>query len=331
MINGQLKNEKVLIEKPKEIGRLYTKSHFGKTKSGGVLELDLLESAFLVDENKLKIWENKKALDFETIADIASKKIVDFEIIYLAFKDLRKRGYAIKTSIDKKITFQHFDKKIFVIVFSEQDIVDFKSLLDIIKKYKDKNANLWISIVDEEGDITYYDTDILAIKGKNKEFEYSSTTVNLLKDRVLVFDKKLVKNLFEKEFYGKSFGKGLQLSIIESLYLAERGVFKNPELKKVLKNQPELKNKLKVFKDLKKRGLLVKTGFKFGTHFRAYTKSPNQTHAEYLIHIIGEKNKGYWSEISRAVRLAHSVNKEICFAIFEKNKIKYLKFGRLRP
>ena len=92
-----------------------------------------------------------------------------------------------------------------------------------------------------------------------------------------------------------------------------------------------MKNKLKVFKDLKKRGLLVKTGFKFGTHFRAYTKSPNQAHAEYLIHILGEKNKSYWSEISRAVRLAHSVNKEICFALFKQDKIKYLKFGRLRP
>jgi tRNA splicing endonuclease len=35
--------------------------------------------------------------------------------------------------------------------------------------------------------------------------------------------------------------------------------------------------------------------------------------------------------MSRAIRLAHSVNKEIIFACVEKNKIEYIKFGRLRP
>ena len=88
---------------------------------------------------------------------------------------------------------------------------------------------------------------------------------------------------------------------------------------------------LTVFKDLKKRGLIVKTGFKFGAHFRAYTKKPEETHAEYLIHVVNKKYKVLWAEISRAVRLAHSVNKEIIFAKVEGKKIDYIKFGRLRP
>ena len=42
---------------------------------------------------------------------------------------------------------------------------------------------------------------------------------------------------------------------------------------------------------------------------------------------------GIWSDFSRAIRLAHSVNKEIIFAIHPlKNKdIVYIKIGRLRP
>ena len=82
---------------------------------------------------------------------------------------------------------------------------------------------------------------------------------------------------------------------------------------------------------MKNRGLIVKTGFKFGTHFRAYTKKPHITHAEYLIHVVNKNFKTIWSDFSRAIRLAHSVNKEFIFAIQYNKKIEYIKLGRLRP
>ena len=97
------------------------------------------------------------------------------------------------------------------------------------------------------------------------------------------------------------------------------------------KLQPDIEQRLMVYKDLKQRGLLVKTGFKFGAHFRAYTKKPEETHAEYLVHVANKNFRTLWAEISRAVRLAHSVNKEIVFACVEDDKIDYIRFGRLRP
>jgi tRNA-intron endonuclease len=95
--------------------------------------------------------------------------------------------------------------------------------------------------------------------------------------------------------------------------------------------QPDIEQRLTVFKDLKQRGLLVKTGFKFGAHFRAYTTQPDKTHAEYLIHVVGKGFRSIWTEISRAVRLAHSVNKEFVFARVDGSTIDYIKLGRLRP
>jgi tRNA-intron endonuclease len=97
------------------------------------------------------------------------------------------------------------------------------------------------------------------------------------------------------------------------------------------KLQPDIEQRLMVFKDLKQRGLLVKTGFKFGAHFRAYTKQPDKTHAEYLIHVVEKGFTSIWAEISRAVRLAHSVNKEFVFARIDNQTIDYIKLGRLRP
>jgi tRNA-intron endonuclease len=136
---------------------------------------------------------------------------------------------------------------------------------------------------------------------------------------------------------------GLQLSVIEALYLMEKkfieimnivndGKISFNEFRKIVKkNQPNIKLILTVFRDLKKRGLIVKTGFKFGAHFRTYSNKPDKTHAEYLIHVVDKSFESSWPEISRAVRLAHSVNKEIMFSSIRDNRIDYIKFGRLRP
>jgi len=97
------------------------------------------------------------------------------------------------------------------------------------------------------------------------------------------------------------------------------------------KLQPDILLRLNVFHDLKQRRLLVKTGFKFGTHFRVYTQQPDTTHAEYLVHIVEKGFTSIWAEISRGVRLAHSVNKDFIFARVDGDSIQYIKLGRLRP
>jgi tRNA-intron endonuclease len=342
-IFGELTDNKIIIPKPKDVGRLYNKSHFGKPLSGNKLELDLIEGIFLLDEGKIKIKKGKSEVDFEKLVYLASNKIPHFEIKYLVFKDLRKRGHAIRLfEKDNVITFSQVKNKFFVIVFSERDELDLKKVKKTIGSVtKDGNA-LWIAIVDEEGDITYYNTSILDIKGKIKAHKFPKGRCVLLDNRAIVFDKKLARVLFEKEFFGKPFGEWLQISFVETLYLNKEGIIdittsdgKKISKEKVnniiLKNQSDIKQRLIVFEDLKKRGLIVKTGFKFGSHFRAYTKGPNETHAEYLIHVVSEDFKSIWEEISRAVRLAHSVNKEICLAQISKTKIDYIKFGRLRP
>ena len=94
---------------------------------------------------------------------------------------------------------------------------------------------------------------------------------------------------------------------------------------------PDITTRYLVFTDLKNRGMIVKTGFKFGAHFRAYTQKPGVTHAEYLVHVVPKGFTSVWAEISRAVRLAHSVNKDIVFARVDNTRIDYIQFGRLRP
>ncbi len=346
LIKGELKDKKVIVEKPKDVGRLYNKSRLGTPISGGALELNLIESCFLLDEEKIKIFFNEKEVDFEFLVKIASKEIDNFELKYLVFKDLRRRGHIVKISKDDYFDIYQYKKKekeqeFFVCVFSERDYFEIKKIHDLLKNTS-KGSVLWIAIVDDEGDITYYKVLHSDLKGCIKPNNFKKIKGFLLDDRVLVFDNVKIKKLFDKEFFGKKFGPALQLSFVEGLYLLEKGallfdkddkkVSKTKFLKYAKKRHSNISSELTVFKDLKKRKLVVKTGFKFGTDFRVYTDHPDDIHAEYLVHVVTKDYISLWSEFSRAVRLAHSVNKEIVFArILKEDIVEYICFGRLRP
>lgn len=346
-ITGELLDNKIIVKKPKDIGRLYNKSHFGQPITNNQLKLNLLEGVFLLDDKKIKVYSKKNEVNFRDLIKLAAEKIDGFESKYLVFRDLRYRGYSV--NIFKSKDFDLFigdkgdSKSHYISVFSERYDFDVVKTKKSIKVTKEKDGDLWFAIVDEEGDITYYDISLVELKGNIKKHKFSKDTGILLENRVIIFNEKLATSLLDKEFFGKPYGNGLQLSLVESLYLLEKEVIDIREraiggklsLKKfkeiVSKSQPDIDARFFVYKDLKKRGLIVKTGFKFGVHFRAYTKKPDVTHAEYLIHVIDKKFKSIWVEISRAVRLAHSVNKEIIFARIDGKNIDYIRLGRLRP
>jgi tRNA-intron endonuclease len=348
-ISGELINNHIMVKKSSDIGRLNNKSHIGTLLSGNVLQLDLLEGVFLLDEGKMRLFQNKKQINFPQLLMLAAQQVPEFETKYLVFKDLRNRGHAVTLcNNDGPVTFRKFKQNnenvpsCIIAAFSERDILDIDATKQLIQQVTKKNSSLWFALVDEEGDLTYYDVSGIDLAGDNSEQRYPKGTCILLKNRLILFDKKLADQLLQKEFFGKPFGEVLQLSFVEALYLLERNVLEiQTNDGKILseakcialmqKLQSDIEQRLMVFKDLKQRGLLVKTGFKFGAHFRAYTKQPDKTHAEYLIHVVEKGFTSIWAEISRAVRLAHSVNKEFVFARIDSKTIDYIRLGRLRP
>ncbi|HVQ00285.1 MAG TPA: tRNA-intron lyase [Candidatus Thermoplasmatota archaeon] len=347
-ISGELTDHTILIKKATDVGRLYNKSHLGTPLRGDQLSLDLLEGVLLLDEKKMRLFHRRQEVEFPELVTRAAEQIPGFETKYLVFKDLRSRGHPMRSCDKEPPTFYRYRQKhdtvppCYVCAFSERDILDIDTTSSLIQRLITNEGMLWFGLVDEEGDITYYDVAAITLKGGIKEQRYKKGAGLLLKNRVIIFDPCLAKQLLENEFIGKPFGDGLQLSFVEALYLAHRDALElyAPSgavlsLHKVLlfmkKLQPDIDRRLSVFTDLKQRGMLVKTGFKFGAHFRAYTQQPDRTHAEYLIHVVEHGFTSIWAEISRAVRLAHSVNKEFVFARVSGSSIDYVKLGRLRP
>jgi tRNA-intron endonuclease len=160
-------------------------------------------------------------------------------------------------------------------------------------------------------------------------------------DLVIVREGNIAK-LHEKSHYGNITEDGLELSLIEALYLMEKGKLEVnidsddvtiEKLIKLIRGQGSFTNYI-VFKDLRNRGYIVKTGFKYGSEFRLYErgKSPGDGHSNYLVKVASENSKFMMSDLSSYVRVAHGVNKKLLFAVVDdENDITYYNVEWTRP
>ncbi len=87
-------------------------------------------------------------------------------------------------------------------------------------------------------------------------------------------------------------------------------------------SRPDFPLMYQVYEDWRLHGFILKTGFKFGTHFRLYfpNASPANTlekwvHSRHVIHVFPRRSKMIISEWARAIRVAHSVKKTFILAI----------------
>ena len=157
-----------------------------------------------------------------------------------------------------------------------------------------------------------------------------------------MIDEVQAKALHEAGFFGKIVGRRLQLSLLETAYLLKAGLVevrnadtdRSISLARLIKEakaiQPDFELRLQAYEDLTSRGVISKTGFKYGSHFRAYEGDPETHHAKYLVHVVPKGHRGAWPEISRAVRLAHGVKKQILFGEVGHG-VRYVKLERVRP
>ena len=163
----------------------------------------------------------------------------------------------------------------------------------------------------------------------------------LLGDLIIVRDGNIA-NIHEKSHYGNMTEDGLQLSLIEALYLMEKGKLdinldsediSIEKLFKIVREQGSFTNYI-VFRDLRNRGYIVKTGFKYGSEFRLYErgKSPGDGHSNYLVKVANENSEFMMSDLSSYVRVAHGVNKKLLFAVVDdENDITYYNVEWTRP
>ncbi len=345
---GKLNGEAVIIEKAVE--ELYNTSFYGRPR-GDKLEVSLTEGAYLIYLGKITVEFEEKELDFKQFFLKASNILKNFELLYVVYKDLRERGYYVQTSVTGFRVYPrggHPGKtpaEFFIFVTSERIPLLFSDLKKHLETVDNLKKRLVLAIVDEESDITYYEVRRTIPSGLFKlKLDKSLSTASLIEDRVVVWDSDASSILLNRGFFGKPMDEGhLQLSLVESCYLLNNGILgiekRNNKCldfaefsKLASKIESDFMIKYAVYEVLRNSGLVPKTGFKFGTHFRVYKNFESLSelsHSDYLVHAIEHNHIFSLQQLSRAVRLANSVRKEMVYGVVD-SQIDFFVIGRLR-
>ena len=149
-------------------------------------------------------------------------------------------------------------------------------------------------------------------------------------------------SLNQKSQFGKLSEDWLELSIIEACYLMESGrldIYKDDEkcdleyILGLIKEQ-EIYGKYLVYRDLKNRGYIIKTGFKYGSEFRLYERGtgPGHAHSDFLVKVLYENNEVNVLDFASYVRVSHGVNKKLLLAVVDDDlDVTYYNIEWTRP
>jgi len=128
-----------------------------------------------------------------------------------------------------------------------------------------------------------------------------------------------------------------KLDIFETLFLIDENVLKidnftrSDILKIANERRDDFEKLYAVYSDWRSAGYVIKTGFKFGTHFRIYfpgarpvKDDTNWMHSRHVVHVFPRDAKLLTSEWARVIRVAHSVRKTFILAIPGKSRKKHI-------
>lgn len=355
-----LQKDRILLDDEKEANTLYNKGAFGVPQSGGGLVLDLIEALYLVEHNRLTVDGH----DAGSLLRHASSRERDFEIRYIVYRDLRNRTFVVKPSNLSDVGLRSDVPQAATGVYnvyargalpgrspsthlvrcaSERGSLDGGALLAEVDRALAHKKILLVALVDEEGDLTYFEAREPDLRADAPPLPHHVSDAHFLEDRVVVTDADQAKALFADGYFGRDIGLAHQLSLPEAVYLAEEGKLRVREAddenaigaaalrERASAIEPDFALRLALYRALRTRGLVVKTGFKFGTHFRVYTGAPDEEHAPYLVHALPPERRVAWPEVAGFVRLAHGVRKRLFFAVPREGGFRLLELARRKP
>ena len=156
---------------------------------------------------------------------------------------------------------------------------------------------------------------------------------------------ELAKALYEQSRYGEIKEEKIQYSLVEALYLLEKGklvlkdlrdkdIVIDKVLKKAIKLEPNFWVRYIAYRDMRNRGYIVKTALKFGADFRIYDRGvkPGDDHAKWILYPVHESSALTWYEFAAKNRVAHSTKKKLLLGIVDdENDITYYVCSWTRP
>ena len=149
----------------KEAHVLYNQSRFGELKSGKII-YSIFEALYLLEQNKVEIKYKGRKLNFDKLLQEARKDDKKAKTKYLVCRDMRNRGFIVKTALKFGADFRVYDRgvkpgqdhaKWIIYPVSEKSELTWHEFSAKNRVAHSTKKNLLIGIVDEEEDVTFYE------------------------------------------------------------------------------------------------------------------------------------------------------------------------------
>ncbi|MFP4111957.1 MAG: tRNA-intron lyase [Candidatus Woesearchaeota archaeon] len=158
----------IITDDSNQARELYNKSRYGIVENNKV-KLSILEGLYLLEKERIVVYNKKnKEFTFDSLFRTSKKHDSDLNVRYPVFRDLRERGYIVKTALKFGADFRVYNRGIKPgedharwVVYAvhesqKQTWFDFAAKSRVAHSTR---KNLMIGIVDAEADVTYYEVE----------------------------------------------------------------------------------------------------------------------------------------------------------------------------
>jgi tRNA-intron endonuclease, archaea type len=162
-----LMTERVLTENSDAAREFFNQSRYGKLLADGRVQLSLTEAMYLLERGKIALLDGKnKPISTELFLKKASKTQKNFWVKYCVFKDIRDRGYIIKTALKFGADFRVYDRGVkpgedharwIIYPVHEGDHFTWHEFSAKNRVAHSTKKRLLIGVVDDEGDVSYWE------------------------------------------------------------------------------------------------------------------------------------------------------------------------------
>jgi tRNA-intron endonuclease len=163
LVAASFNGENVFSNK-KEAMTLYDQSRFGEKKDGKII-YSVYEALYLLEKGKMEIKDSRKKIKFEKLIEIARETDPQIRTKYIVFKNMRNRGFIVKTALKFGAEFRVYDRGVrpgqdharwILFPVSENSQLTWHDFSAKNRVAHSTKKNLLIAVVDEEEDCTYY-------------------------------------------------------------------------------------------------------------------------------------------------------------------------------
>ncbi len=166
-IKAELSNDKVITEISDASRNLHEQSRYGVLLENGKLQLSLIEAFYLMERSTIEIYKAKgKKASSDEFVKKAKKIEPNFWIRYCVFKDIRNRGYIIKTALKFGADFRVYDRgvkpgedhaKWIVYPVYEGSTLTWYEFAAKNRVAHSTRKRLLIGVVDDENSVSYWE------------------------------------------------------------------------------------------------------------------------------------------------------------------------------